>query len=471
MSNLSVSATPEFRKVAVGGDKSQQHFLINLEGKKISLENRKPLALAAVIDCSGSMAGEKIEMAKKTLIKLIENLSSEDSLGCAGFSTNVFQIFPVQKMTPEAKEKAKAEVERLRSMDSTNLAGGMLEGFGYLKEVAASYDVVRVLLMTDGLPNVGVSDHEGLVDMVKKRPDRVTLSTFGYGQDHNPELLMSMAKAGKGNFHFIKTVDECPAVFGRELGGLLTCVAQNIKVKVKAKTDVKILEVLSDFDVDGKDDKSVATVSVDDVYSEERRRILLKVELPAFEKVPPRPLKVADIEVEFFDVQAKEPRSESTKMEIEYVKGADAQKESAPEIKEEFARLKAAKAQAEAVKLASVGNFVGAQQLVMDAAMFCRSVGTQTADAYAADLEVTCSSSLKEETYDPNYLISNSVSYGTGRGQTAGAAKLFSTPMAKSTAKKFSDEEKIEVKPPMLTNAAPTVTNEGSLSKRRQNRS
>jgi len=143
-------------------------------------------------------------------------------------------------------------------------------------------------------------------------------------------------------------------------------VAQNIKVKVKAKPDVKLLEVLSDFDVDGKDDKSQAVINVDDVYSEERRKVLVKIELPALEKMPPRPFKFADIEVDFFDVQAKEPRQEKAKATVEYAKEAEAQTEPSPLVKEELARIEAAKAQEEARKFADQGQFDLAQKVIQD---------------------------------------------------------------------------------------------------------
>ncbi len=470
--NLKVTTDLEYGKIAVGNAKSVQHFLVTLEGSKIKLEDRKPLALSAVIDCSGSMAednGAKMEYAKKTLLKLIDNLSSEDFLSCVGFSTNVFEVFKGQKMTPEAKEKAKAEVEKLHPMMSTNLSGGMLAGFDTLKDVPASYDLVRVFLMTDGLPNQGVYDTDGLLKMVNARPDRVTLSTFGYGSNHDPELLASMAKAGKGNFHFIKNPDECPAVFGRELGGLLTCVAQNIKVKVKAKPDVKLLEVRSDFDVDGKDDQSEAVINVDDVYSEERRKVLIKVELPALEKTPPRPFKFADIEADFFDVQAKEPRQEKAKATVEYVKEADAQKEPSSLVQEELARIEAAKAQEEARKFADQGQFGLAQKVIQGAVLACRKVGTETAEAYAADLEQNVNAVLNAQDYadgGAKYLFSNSRGYSAGRGSTVGTAAMFSTPTAKETAKGFmQDDHKPVIQPP-----APKLKPKG-LSKKRSRRS
>lgn len=442
MSSVKLSTKLEFDRVSFEKEHTV-HLLINLEGKKSDPQNRKPLMLSAVIDISGSMSGQKIEYAKKTLKKLIANLTSEDRLGIVAYSTQVWTVFPAGKMTSEAKEKASAEVDKLHSMDSTNLSGGMLEGFGMLKD-AEKDNLVRVFMMTDGLPNVGIADHPGIINLVGQRPSGMSLSCFGYGSDYNPELLESMAKTGGGNLHHIKNPDDCMGAFGRELGGLITCIAQGIKVKVKTKPDFKILEVLSDFDVVGNKDETEAVVSVDDVYSEERRRILLKIQIPKTGKALPRPIKFADIEVTFQDLVANEPREEKASVEIEQVKPEDAQKDAAVEVKEEIARIAAGKAQEEAIKLANAGNFAGARQVVMDAAVFCMAVGTDTADAYAADLKNEVIGMVQPAAYAAGgmqALVSNKAAYMKARSTSKGTSPMFSSKAVQDTEAKFGEDD------------------------------
>lgn len=483
MSSLKVSAQLEFEKVEQGKSHTA-HLLLTLEGKKIDIE-RKPLALSAVIDRSGSMSEPaKLGYAKKTLEKLVENLTSQDTLGCVAFSTTVETIWEPMKMTPENKELAKRLIAQFNPLDSTNLSGGMLEGFKQLGHMTG--DLVRVFLLTDGHANAGVADREGLVKLVDGRPEKVTLTTFGYGADHDPELLQLMAKHGKGNFYFIKTPDQAPGFFGRELGGLLSCVAQAIKVKLETKPDVKILEVLSDFDVVGADDKNKATIQVDDVYSEEKRKILLKLELPALAKGE-RPFKLGDVTVDFQDIQAGIAAQETAKVEVEYVKAEDAQKESAKEIKEELARIQAAEAQEKAIELANAGNFQGAQAQIMMSLSALRGVGTVQSMAMAHDLEKNVMPQLEASTYHAggqSYMSSNKGAYRSGRGQTIGSSKLFSTASQEDMAAVFEQGEMsgpIDAvtppaskpfigtpKPPMLANNPKQDT---SLTKKRKRRS
>lgn len=84
MSSISLSARLEFQKIPFG-KKKEAHLLITLEGQKFQGE-RKPLSLAAVIDVSGSMAGEKVEFAKLSLKKLVEHMTDQDTLAILAFS-------------------------------------------------------------------------------------------------------------------------------------------------------------------------------------------------------------------------------------------------------------------------------------------------------------------------------------------------------------------------------------------------
>ena len=479
MTSLNVSTRLEFDKVALG-KKHTVHAVISLEGKQIKVE-RKPLAIAGVIDVSGSMQGDKFKYAQRTMEKLIDNMSSEDVLGGIAFGSTVNVIFPAMKMTPENKAKAKREVEQLGIRDNTNLSGGMLQGFEMLND--APGEVIRVLLMSDGQPNEGVSSLQGICQLIENRTNKkVTLSTFGYGKDHAPELLQAMARTGGGNFTYIETPDACGAAFGRELGGLMSCVAQGVKVKVVTKPDVKILEVLNDLDVDANKDQTEATISVDDVYSEERRHLVLKLELPAMDSSG-RPFKLGDVEVKYTDLIAKEPRSFETSFKIEYVKDDEVQKDADKTVLELIATFKAAKAQEEALKMAQAGNFAGAQHVIRSAALLCDAIGTVQSKALAADLNDNVMHRVENQAAlnagGDKYLFSNSKAYGSMRAANRGSHHLFATKSMDAMSKAMSDEEDYSmptmhgtVVPPVVQAVPPAPAKQDpTLSKRRTNRS
>jgi len=454
MSSLSVTARLEFQKVAHGKPKDA-HLLITIEGQKFQGE-RKPLSLAAVIDVSGSMGGTKLEYAKRSLRKLVEHMTDQDTLSILAFSSDVFMVSDPARMTQEAKDRAIAEISKLHTIADTNLSGATLEGYNAIRKAAEAKiggSIDRCFLFTDGQPTAGDTSFEGLVKIAKDRkPEGCGLTCFGYGDGYNKELLTAMAKAGGGNEYHIATPDQAPAAFGREIGGLLSCVAQAVKITVKTKPDVKIKEVLNDFDVKGNKEETEAVISLDDVYGSEKRKVLVRLELPAMD-AGIRPFKLGDIKVEFEDLMAKEPRAEDASFKVEFVKESEADQTSDTEVLEQIAVHKAAKAQEEAIQLAQQGNYAGAQQVVRTAAMFCSSIGTEFTASVAGDLDKQVKPWLTEQRFrkgGAHYLRSNSDGYSKGRGHTVGAASLYNTSEQKFMEQSFSKPDDAGSMDPMV---------------------
>jgi Ca-activated chloride channel family protein len=301
--------------------------------------------------------------------------------------------------------------------------------------------VSRAFLFTDGLPTVGVRERQPLIEMARERPEGVSLTTYGFGVEVDAELLGSMARAGGGSYYYVKNLDECASFFGLELGGLISCMAQGVKVKVSAAAGVKLLKVLNDVDVEANDDQTECAISMDDVYAEETRPILMEMELPEKSKaVAARPSKLCDVEVSFVDMKTNKKGKLEETVKIEYVDEVDAQKVSDELVAEQIARFKAREAQLQAKAYADKGQWVAAQGVVRGAAMQLKSIGTVSASAMAADLEGDVMKGLSASTYDANYLATNASSYGGARGMTAGASKLFASKSREATAVSFQQQ-------------------------------
>ena len=438
--SITLSARLEKSKVAAG-KKHELHLLVGLEGTKIE-GKRKPLDLAVAMDLSSSMAGQKVEDAKAGLIKLVEHLTPEDTLAIVAFSTTVWTVLEPTRMTAEAKDRIKAEIAAMRTQSWTNLSGATIEAYTQAKaaaKVKVADAVGRALLFTDGQPTAGVTDHAELVEIAKGRPENTNLICFGYGEDYNAELMKAMAKVAGGDAYHIKTPDEFGPTLGRVLGGLLSCVAQGVKLTVKTKPDVKILEVLNDFDVKGNDDKTEAVVTVDDVYSQEKRTVLIRLEIPAMDKME-RPFTLGTASIEYQDLLAKEPRSAEVAIKVQYVKEDEADAKADVDVAEVIARLQAAKAQEEAVKLAQAGHFTQAKSVLRTASLALQDVGTEVTCGLAADLDDKAMHQLDPQAFAAggmHYLRANASSYHRGRGQTLGAASLFNTKMQAEMEKDF----------------------------------
>jgi Ca-activated chloride channel homolog len=239
--------------------------------------NRPPLNLAAVIDRSGSMAGEKLAFTKEALRFLVSHLAPQDLLSVVTFD-NAVEV-PVPSGPVVNKDALKAQVAGIEHGGMTNLSGGMIAGYRQVSKRRARDRVNRVLLMTDGQANVGVTDPDLLVQKVREMREKgIQLSAFGVGLDFAEDLLTAMAEAGGGNFYFIANPDEIPALFARELEGLLQTAAQGLALGFEAAPGVAVAGVIGYQPAGGP---FGLTLALPDIYSGEVKAVVLALELEA----------------------------------------------------------------------------------------------------------------------------------------------------------------------------------------------
>jgi Ca-activated chloride channel family protein len=115
---------------------------------------------------------------------------------------------------------------------NTNLFGGWLAGAEAIGDDARGR-VKRVFLLTDGLANEGMTDHEEILHHVRELAVRgVATTTFGVGADFDEHLVARMAEAGDGHFYFIERPEQIPDFLHSELGELLTVVARQVRLSI-----------------------------------------------------------------------------------------------------------------------------------------------------------------------------------------------------------------------------------------------
>ena len=274
------------------------HLVVSLKAPKLDWETKRPpVCIIPIIDVSGSMKGEKLDYAKKTLLKLVDHLRPGDYCGLGAFATQVYEIQAPIEMTQASKDALKNRIGDLRDTDSTNFSGGLELGLKWGSKVDVGKDMlVRVIMLTDGCANHGIASAEGLAQIVDTR-GKTTVSCFGYGTDANQELLADLAKRGGGNYAFIKHPDEALSAFGKELGGLLSTYAQGIVLDLAPHNGHKIEEVVSDVDVEEKDAKVI--IKLGDILSEEERHVVIAMKLSEQTQALPREMNIVDVKIDF----------------------------------------------------------------------------------------------------------------------------------------------------------------------------
>jgi len=156
---------------------------------------RAPLALALVIDRSGSMAGPKLETARRCASWLVGRLSGQDRLALVDFDDRVRLLAPLGPPEPSRLGPAIAAIQE---GGTTNLSGGWLKGLEQLR--GSSEPARKILLLTDGHANQGITDRARLAELARSAHALgVGTATIGMGADFDEERLTAMADAGGGN--------------------------------------------------------------------------------------------------------------------------------------------------------------------------------------------------------------------------------------------------------------------------------
>jgi len=251
------------------------HCMLELTAPKAPAAERRPLHLALVIDRSGSMGGDKLETAKTCAAYLARRLAPTDQLSVVTYDEEVRLELP---LTPVAHDQLLLEhaLARILPGGMTNLSGGWLKGVEQLRAVPGGIGPKKVLLLTDGLANRGVTDPEALVAMARGAGDEgVGTTTIGFGEGFDEELLTAIADAAAGNAYFAGTPEEAPSIFAQEFEGLTALVAQNLSVEIRPTADMQMLGVLNEYPIVPVGGALQAQIG--DVYAEERRRVVFEL--------------------------------------------------------------------------------------------------------------------------------------------------------------------------------------------------
>lgn len=294
---LDVSASHPFLQ----SDKKQTTFLkVSMTGFSVEGDARRvPMNVALVLDKSGSMSGGKIEKAKEAAALFVERLSPSDILSVVAYESTVHVLVPATKASD--RSLFLRGIRQLSADGSTALFAGVSKGAEEVRKFMDKNRVNRVVLLSDGLANVGPSSPAELAALgASLIKEGISVTTLGLGLDYNEDLMTQLATKADGNHAFLKSSDELEKFFEMELDSVLAVAAQDVIVKIECSEGIRPIRVLGrDADITGQ----VVTSSLNQLYSNHERYVLLEIEVPETPESISREL--ATVTVSYSNMQTK----------------------------------------------------------------------------------------------------------------------------------------------------------------------
>jgi Ca-activated chloride channel family protein len=255
------------------GGAEKAFLLLELKGTAGIQSERAPMNLSLVMDRSGSMSGAPIEFSKKACKFVIDQMNKEDQLSAVTFDDEVETVFAPQHITH--KDLMKQQIESIQTGGCTNLSGGLLQGIQYVVQAQSTGSVNRVLLLSDGHANEGITDRGKLQSIAKEFHSMgIGVTTMGVGDGFDEELMEGIADQGGGNFYFIEKPEDIPGIFSNELDGLLSVVAQNIQLMIRPSAIAKITNI---YGYKAQETKDGLKLLLGDVFDQEVKSILIEL--------------------------------------------------------------------------------------------------------------------------------------------------------------------------------------------------
>ena len=205
----------------------------------------------------------------------VNRLEPTDIASIVIFDDKVDVLVPAQKVTDR-----RYFVDRILQVGprgSTAIYAGVTEGANQVRKNKEARRLKRVVLLSDGLANVGPRNAEEFAKLGRDLlREGISVSTIGLGKDYNEDLMLQLAKAGDGNHAFASAPDDLIQIFNKEFDDVLASCAQMVSIDVDLQPGARVVRAISR---EGEITPAHAKFQMNQIYQETEHYVLLEVEL------------------------------------------------------------------------------------------------------------------------------------------------------------------------------------------------
>ena len=353
------------------------HALVHLAAEReIRGATIRPINLALVIDRSGSMSGQKIADAREAAIQMVERLRDGDRVAIVSYSDGVRVDAASTVIGGAEKERVKDVIRRIGASGSTHLSGGLVAGHEQVRQHLDSDKVNRVLLISDGLANRGITDLPSLNRLAREASQEgIVTTTLGLGSDYNEDLMTAVADHGGGNYYFVGKSSELAGVLNGELGQMMATVARQATLEITLPDGVEVQEV---YGYAWQAEGPTVIVRLGDVFAGQSRNVLWKLRVPA--QVGDRAL--GELALRYQDLVADARRASKATPSVTVTGDGDlVAKSGDKEVAARVAEIELATSMNKAAELMQQGRYEDARKTLRQAADKAKQESRRLGDA------------------------------------------------------------------------------------------
>lgn len=237
-------------------EENQILLRVGVQGRIVESADRDPALLVFVIDVSGSMsATNRLELAKQSLEILVNELREDDRVAIVVYADSTRIVL---EPTPASEQQTiLSAIYSLRTEGSTYAEAGLRLGYDLALAHMTEGETTRVILVSDGVANVGQTGPNAILQTVRQAVDEgITLSTIGVGMgNYNDVLLEQLANDGNGNYFYVDNLREARRIFSYNLTSTLQVIGYDAKIQVDFNS-----ETVTRYRLIGYENRDIADV-------------------------------------------------------------------------------------------------------------------------------------------------------------------------------------------------------------------
>ncbi len=346
--------------------KSRDRVYLRLSLKTLAAaqarRDRAPINVALVVDRSGSMSGERLAAAKKGAHAALERLTSDDVVSLVSYNHGIDILHPAEKIGRE-RDAIERAINSLSASGTTALYAGVKEGGEQVKKFTSDLQVNRVVLLSDGLANVGPSTPAELATLGRELAAKgISVSTIGLGLEYNEDLMQRLAASSDGNHVFVERPSDLAEIFDREFGDAISTAARDITITIECKAGFRPKRVLGrDAEISG----DRVTLKLNQLQADNERYVVVELDPPA-SGAGASESEVASVDIDYLNLDSGSRAAAKTSIKVRFTDDAkDAEDSINKGVMSQVTEQIATENSEKAVELRDAGDVTAARKVMV----------------------------------------------------------------------------------------------------------